>query len=276
MNRWWAPALALLACGCAGAQASEATKRIDVLFIGNSLTYVNNTPALLDALAAAQPEPIAVHADAIVAPGATMSEHWQAGAAAAQIAGGRWNALVLQERGGLLACLALPERRGETECQASVTAHRKFSELARQHGLRVIVLGTWGPDSIWQGQLSRGLRILAGSIKAEAFDAGVLLRARAKADPSLGLTADAGLHPSLDGSLLLAGGLYQWLTGRSPQPVALELSFPLLPPRAAVAGDALLSQQPQVAGDGSITHVDAARLQALFADLATHQDNPRK
>ena len=41
----------------------------------------------------------------------TLRERWQDGVAAREIASGRWQVLVLQERGGQLACLAKPQQR---------------------------------------------------------------------------------------------------------------------------------------------------------------------
>jgi hypothetical protein len=43
---------------------------------------------------------------------------------------------------------------------------------------------------------------------------------------------------------------------------------PMLPAMAALKKDQLLSQQPQLAGDGQLTKVDAARLAPLLAAVA--------
>jgi len=248
--------------------ANAATKESGVLFVGNSLTYVNNLPALFAALAAGQPGRPAYRADLIAAPGGSIAERWQEGIVAGEIATGRWQVLVLQERGGVLACLARPERRSEPDCVASLGAHRKFAALARQRGVRVLVLGTWGPDSIWQAQLSRGLRKLAQSIGAEAVDAGPPVRAYARSHPQTTMYGDASLHPSLDASLLMAAELLRHIDGETPRVAALATSAPLLPVRAAILPDRLLSRQPQVAGDGSITRIEAGRLQPLIEALA--------
>jgi hypothetical protein len=42
----------------------------------------------------------------------------------------------------------------------------------------------------------------------------------------------------------------------------------MLPPLAALKADRLLSQQPELAGDGRATKIEAARLQPLFAAVA--------
>jgi hypothetical protein len=251
----------------ATAAAKPATA---VLLVGNSLSYVNNLPALVNALAAQQADPPALHADLVGAPGGSIAERWQDGVAAAQINSGRWQVLVLQERGGVLACLGTPETRYQADCVASVSAHRQFAQLARAHGLRVIVLGTWGPDSIWQSQLSRGLRNLAKIIDAEALDAGPAVRAYAKAHPQTAMTSDATLHPTLDASLLVSALLYRQVSGQAPQARPLQLSAAMLPANARVDADRLLSTQAQLAGDGAITEIALARLQPLL-DAASLQ-----
>jgi hypothetical protein len=274
MNRLLLTLLLLLVGSPALAAASKPAD-LNILFVGNSLTYVNNLPALFNALAIAQNAAPAMHADLIAAPGGSIAERWSDGITATEIASGRWQVLVLQERGGLLACLALPERRGEADCTASLAAHRKFSALAKEHGMRVILLGTWGPDSIWQGQLSRGLRVLADSANADAFDAGPLVRAYAKAHPQTPMYSDEILHPTLDTSLLVAAGLYRRITGQVPVAAELEISAALLPARANVSGSILYSRQPQLAGDGATIHIGTARLQPLFAAIAASRDKPR-
>lgn len=268
-------ACCLLACAgttgvrAAGAPAAVATPAVSrVLVVGNSLSYVNDFPAMLTALSAAQPVGMPRwQAELLAAPGGTIAERWADGVAARELATGRWQALALQERGGTLACLARPERRSEADCQASVSAHRNFAKLAQRHGVRVVLLGTWGPDAIWQAQLGRGLRQLAAMTKAEPLDLGAMARAQDKADPSRPMTTDAIGHPSLDGSLLMALALYRQLGGRAAEPVAFEIRDAPTP-TAPVRADVLLSAQPASAGAGLPTRVDPARVRALAPGLA--------
>jgi hypothetical protein len=210
-----------------------------------------------------------VHADLLAAPGGSIAERWQDGIAAAEIGSGRWQVLVLQERGGVLACLGAPDTREGADCIASVAAHRKFAQLAKARGLRVILLGTWGPDSIWQARLSRGLRNLARTIGAETLDAGPPVRSFAKAHPQVAMT-DATLHPTLDASLLVAALLYRQVTGQPAPARPLQIPAALLPVNADIAADQLLSRQAQLAGDGAVTRIELARLQPLLDAAASH------
>ena len=256
--------LLLLLLAAVDVRAGESAQ---LLVVGNSLTYVNHLPALFNGMVAAQPDGLRWQADMVGAPGASLAEHWSEGFVAKEIASGRWQALVLQERGGTLACLSSPMGREEADCADSVAAHRRFIELAEKYNVRVIVLGTWGPDAIWQGKLSRGLKRVVAGTRAEALDVGPLLRDYGKAHAQVPMTIDA-VHPSLDASLLVAGALYRQLTGNAPQAVGFETSAAMLPPLARIEGGELLSQQPQLAGDGAVTKVEAARQAPLFAAVA--------
>ncbi len=266
MTRAWI--LACLLCGGLtmsmplSAQTTAAPTPLRVLVVGNSLVYVNNLPALLSALA---PTEAPLVADMLVAPGGDLAERWQDGASAREIASGQWQVLVLQERGGLLACLEKPTQRDEPACRGSVTAHRKLAELAKARGMRVILLGTWGPDAIWQKQLSRSLRKLATQIGAEPFDAGADLRAFAQSHPGVAIYQDESLHPSLDGSLRIAGGLYRLLTGREPATRALTITAPLYPVRIRPDPLQRASLQPALAGKGTATTISAEQLTPLLA-----------
>ncbi len=242
---------------------SPSPAQVQVLVLGNSLSYVNDLAALLDALDAAQPGPPKLHAELLAEPGGSIADRWKDGVAARELATGRWQVLVLQERGGILACVAKVEQRSEPECQASIAAHRAFATLAKQHGVRVLLLGTWGPDAIWQSQLSRGLHQVAGMTGASIVDAGAMLRAKAKAHPELTLTVDRIGHPSLDGSLLVAQALYPALAGGPAEAIDFDVAAALLPPRARVSPASFVSTQGALRGDGTVTHVTAARLRAV-------------
>lgn len=257
------------ACACAPTIAQTKDATIRVLFVGNSYTYVNNLPALFAGLANAQPGGRRYEADLVAAPGGSIAERWQDGVAAQQIASGRWQVLVLQERGGQLACLGKPDARSQPDCQAIANAHRKFAKLAKDHGMRVLLFGTWGPDAIWQGQLSRGLRKLADATDAEAVDAGADVRAFGTTHPQTTMYVDGILHPSLDASLLVAGRLYRQLENHAAEPLSFETTAALLPTRAAVKANVLLSQQADMQGEGKATRLDAERLRPLLSITPT-------
>lgn len=220
-----------------------------VLVVGNSLTYTNNLPGLLRALADTQDDGPTISTTTYVLPGADLAWHWRNGTVAKAIDQGHWDALVLQERGGILACLADSQHRGEPECLASSRAHRQFAELAGKKGIRVVLLGTWGPDATWQGNLDRGLRSVARSTRAAPVFAGTLLRAYASSHPKQSLFTDASLHPTLSASLIVAASLYRELAARPAQARDLVLDFPLRPDARQLQGTTPMEPDPAFAGE---------------------------
>lgn len=201
---------------------------LKVLMIGNSLIYTNNLPGMLRSLARAQDTGPRIETASYLIPGADLQDHLRLGNALAALQAGHWDALVLQERGGLLACLDSLADRGEIECRNSVRAHKQFAEAAHAQNTRVILLGTWGPDTQWQERLDRGLKQMARETGAMPLYAGTRLRAYQADHRDVPMLSD-GTHPTLRGSLLVAASLYRELSGRSAEAKPMLLDFPLLP-----------------------------------------------
>ena len=256
----------LLTCVAFAATAQEAAPRqartLRVLFVGNSLVYVNNLPAALRAIARSQPTPVAIETQTFVAPGGTVAERWKDGHAAAALAAGKWDFVVLQERGGLLACMVEPDQRSSADCRASDSAHREFAKAAKAAGARVLLLSTWGPDAAWQSKLDRAAKQLAGRIDAQIVPAGPTLRAYA-AKHGDDATFPDQVHPSIAATLVMAAQLHHAIVDTWPAAVDVTLDFALLPVRAAVKADSPIETQAQLQGDGRKVLVKADAMQAL-------------
>ncbi|HVF35265.1 MAG TPA: hypothetical protein VND91_08070 [Candidatus Saccharimonadia bacterium] len=210
----------------AATSPARAAEPLRVLFIGNSYTFVNNVPALLEAVAAQQGA--SVDTDMLVAPAATLDDFVEAETVLERLARERWDAVVLQELGGHLACLASGERPRPTPCAASIAAHRKLAKLARAGGAQVIVFGTWSMTDGVQGLVSKGSRRVAGQVGAKLADVGWMLDRARKRDPALALFhPDRHLQPT--GSVLAAIALWQALSGRSVSAVPFHAEVPVWP-----------------------------------------------
>ena len=208
-----------------GAAAPDGTLR--VLFIGNSYTYVNNVPALLEAVAAQSGGP-AIETEMLVAPGARLIDFVEAEAVLDRLDGERWDFVVLQELGGHLACLSTGQRPLPTECTESIASHRKLAKAARRNGARVLLFGTWSMTENVQGVVSRSSRRVASMIDATLVDVGWMLERAQRADPALALfQPDRHLRPA--GSVLAAIALWQGITGRRVTPAAFEAEVPVWP-----------------------------------------------
>lgn len=217
-----------IVCGLALAVAASAAgpggKR--VLFIGNSYTFANNVPALLEAVAAQQGD--SLEADMLVSPGASLADFVEAGTVLERLAQEEWDVVVLQELGGRLACLVSGERPRPTPCAESIAAHRKLARLARGRGAQVVVFGTWSMTEDVQGLVSKGSRRVAGQNGAKLADIGWMLERARRRDPALALfVADRHLEPA--GSVLAAIGLWQAISGRAIAPRAFRAEVPVWP-----------------------------------------------
>lgn len=247
----WLACVVLLACSqvvhAADPTTAPAARR--VLFVGNSLVYTNNVPGLLRAIAASQPGGPAIGTASFVAPGGTLAERWEDGAAAGALRTQSFDVLVLQEQGGLLLCMADPEQRQGARCRASQRAHRAFASLAESRGVRVLLFGTWAPDAMRQQKLDEGLRAMARASGGEVLLLGTWLRGVQGRNGIAPVFADDGsLHPTVTGSLLLAARLYAAIAGHSVDAQPLRIDVPLLPPNAAI--DARSPVESQAAPQG--------------------------
>jgi hypothetical protein len=261
--------LALVSCAVASAAipaaAQDAPAQADAtqgtpaprpvlraMFVGNSLTYVNDLPRLTAALAAAQADGPTLQTSTWVAPGGTIAERWDDGHAAGALRAGHWDALVLQERGGLLACTEDPERRGTKECRSAERAHREFAMLATAAGAKLLLFATWGPDDAWQRRLDNAIRKLAAKLSAGGADVTVVpvgptLHAWASRAKDAAVFPD-GIHPGVPASLVAAAQLYAAIAGREPEARDLRIDFPLLPANARISAGVPMEAQPALAG----------------------------
>jgi hypothetical protein len=242
---------------------SPTSKSFRVLFLGNSLTYVNDLPATLRALAAAQPTPAKIETQTFVAPGGSLAERWDDGKAAAALGAGHWDAVVLQERGGLLACMVDPAQRTQPDCRASERAHKEFAARAKAAGARVLLLSTWGPDTQYQSKLDRAAKQLASRIDARVVPAGATLRTLAQRNGDKATFPD-GIHPSVLATLVMAVQLHEAIVGAWPQATDVTLDFALLPANAAIKPDTPMESQSQLKGDGRKVLVKADAIAAAI------------
>jgi hypothetical protein len=214
--------LALLAV-CVPMQARE--KPVSVLFVGNSLVYVGNLPAVFDALAGTAGTP--VRSDMIVEGGATLKQRVDDGAVARALKAKHYDFVVLQERGGDLLCGFGPE-----SCTESVAAIGELGRLARAHGATPLLLGTYQ-------SLPQASDALLDGEAAAAKDAGMpyiavsgrLAKGRAAVPDAAWFDAD-GMHPGHDLILLDAVLLYTQMFGNAPPAVGFRVDAPMYEPSA--------------------------------------------
>lgn len=189
-----------------------------ILFIGNSLTYSNELPYMVRALAdsAGEAPPVV---EQVALPDYSLEDHWNDGRAARAIRGGCWNYVVLQQGPSSLA-----------ESRALLLDYAaRFDALVRAQGGRSALFSVW-PAASRRADFDRAIE--SYELAADQVN-GVLLPAAAawleawERGPGLNLYAD-GLHPAQAGSSLAALVITARLYGRSPaeMPAAFTVRAP--------------------------------------------------
>jgi hypothetical protein len=191
---------------------APAAKPTRVLFVGNSITYVNNLPAMFVALAASQGKP--VEATMLVRGGETLSGHLASGLLTSKLVSG-FDELVLQERGGDLICAGYNAAVVES-CRKSHEAHVQLRKMARDGGVETILLGTFqiGPASkaIEEKEAELALELDVAHVPISED----LRRGREERPSAEWLNAD-GMHPGDELTMLMAIKLYAVVFGELPQ-----------------------------------------------------------
>ena len=242
---------------CAG---DRRRANLRVLFVGNSLTYVNDLPSTLRALAASQPTPVTIETQTFVAPGGSLADRWNDGKAAAALASGHWDAMVLQERGGVLACMVESEQRSQPNAARAIARIVNSQRARKRRARSVYVLATWGPDDAWQTKLDRAAKQMASRIDARSC------RPAKASAPGAVATANGDLPrwraSEPDGHVDDGDrNCTKRSSARAPWPADVTLDFALLPANAAVKPDVPMESQAQLEGQPKkiVVKADAMR-----------------
>ncbi len=199
-----------------------------VLFIGNSLTYGNDLPQLLRAIAAQAGKSLEV--DAITIGGAALEDHYGNRSTLARIANGRYDLVVLQQGPS-----SLPESQ-----QHLAYWTRRFDAPIRASGARPALYMVW-PDSTrlaYFDAVRLAYSEAALAVNGMFIPAGEAWRAAWRIEPALRLYDADQFHPSALGSYTAALSMYCEFYGQTP--VGLS-------PRLELGGDELLRLPPDQA-----------------------------
>ena len=184
----------------------NANQALRVLFIGNSFTYSNDLPSIVEALAerAGRKRPAF---KAVVFGGYGLEDHWAQGEARREISRAKWDVVVLQQGPS-----------ASTEGRLSLLEYtRRFSMEIRRSGARPALYMVW--PSVERAKdfdrVSESYQLAAREVEGLLFPAGEAWRAAWKRDPHLKLYSTDGLHPTLMGSYLAALVIYEQLYGEA-------------------------------------------------------------
>jgi hypothetical protein len=203
-----------------GQAAVRDTSPLRVLFVGNSYTYVNDLPRILQTLAVEAREPRLPEVQAITPGGQTLAGHWAGGKAVDAIRKGGWDYVVLQEQ----------STRPIKAPDSMLVYGRRFIDEVKRAGARPLLFLTWARDSQpeTQGALTAAYQRLAVETGAEVVPVGTAWQHVRAERPGLRLFLADGSHPSPLGSYLAAAVFYGVLYGRTPAhpaPYAFTTTF---------------------------------------------------
>jgi len=219
--------LMMLAPFCSGcASLPHAQSPVHVLFVGNSLTYVGNLPAVLDGLASANGH--RVQSDMIVEGGATLAQRVADGSVARALQEKRYDYVVLQERGGDAICSSSKP----DYCPAAEMALRSLTQLARQRGATPILMGTYQTAPPISKVLVETEAVAAKRLCMAYVPLSERVRAATAFAPSANWFYSDGLHPGHDLILLESMLLYRQLFGSLPAAASFSVDAPMFTPHS--------------------------------------------
>jgi hypothetical protein len=216
----------LLTIGIAGcASQSTGPRPIGdgrrVLFVGNSLTYVNDLPGIVQALAdSSGGDRLAV--ETVAGPDMALVDHWNDGGARREIARGGWALVVLQQG---------PSSTDANRDSLRIFSGRFAAEIAKVSA-RPALYSVW-PTAGRRQDFARAIEsytLAAADVDAVLLPVASAWLAVSQRDANIGLYAADGLHPSPTGSYLAALVIYAKILHRSPigLPARLRLRSGLL------------------------------------------------
>jgi len=227
---WWIIAVAVIGCGDGSTGVGDADYR--VLFLGNSLTYTNDLPGMLETMGDASG--LLIETCDASQPDYAIEDHWYNPGSRDAVTKGPWSVVVLQQGPS-----SLPESRTNL-----IAWSRVWADEIRRVGAAPALYMVW-PDRSrldFFSDVSLSYRLAADSTNAALYPAGEAWRAAWDQDPRLPLYSLDEFHPSVMGTYLAALTIYRGLTGRNPPSLASELGI-------APADDAVLRAAAQEAAE---------------------------
>ena len=184
-----------------------------VLFIGNSLTYSNDMPKMLTAIAAQAGKQL--RADEITSPGAALEDHFRTRSAHAALANGGYQVVIMQQGPSSLPASQAHLREWTT----------RYAPLIRAGGARPALYMVW-PDVTrldFFDAVRDSYSNAALAVDGMFIPAGETWRAAWTSNADLPLYGGDQFHPSALGSYAAALSIYAQLYRQSPVGLPAQL-----------------------------------------------------
>ena len=204
---WRLPIAALLLLGpaCSPATGSESPAGHSMLFIGNSLTYTNDLPVMVEKVAEAAGDSVRIGMAA--GPNMAVIDHTVAGSSAiAKIGETDWAYVVLQQG---------PTPAGICRDTLVIAAMRLAPKI-RAAGGRPVLFLPWARRAFPQSLTAAGESATAAAraVGGAVAPVGIAWKRALEQDRDLPLYGGDGYHPAPAGTLLAALAIYDRLSGR--------------------------------------------------------------
>ena len=199
---------------CSDPTDLESQEAPRVLFIGNSLTYFNDMPGMLNSFLRASGR-----ADAYVAsaayPNFGLPDHWTMGASMDSIAVGSWDYVIFQQ--GPSATEGRPYL---------IEWAPRFADTIRAVGAEPGVYMVWPAESrsFEFGAVAESYRTAAENTDALLFPVGEAWLEVWELDPDVELYGPDRFHPSEAASYLAAAIIFASITGDDPRELPLSIN----------------------------------------------------
>jgi hypothetical protein len=206
-----------LVLGCVGGPTEVEPPPTGVrsfLFVGNSLTYTNDLPGVLEVLLEeGLGEDVYVESEA--RPNYGLPDHWSSGRARELIAAGGWELVILQQ--GPSATEGRPYLLDFAEM---------FAQEIRDAGAEPALYMVWPASQRmfdFDGVLD-SYRTAAENVRGIFLPSGEAWRVAWESDPDLALYGPDGFHPSALGTYLAALVMYEQITGLDARALPASVS----------------------------------------------------
>jgi hypothetical protein len=216
--------LCLFLCSCSQFPVFSGDP-VRVLFIGNSLTYTGNLPAVFVELAATNKKRIIT--SMIANGGATLSDHLRNDKLKQALTDEHFDNIVLQERGGDFICAFGPE-----SCINARIATTELTKLSSNNGANVLLLGTYQPNPGVSVELVKAERAAGKNAGIAVISVSNHFQMATKVAPSGKWLHKDKAHPGNALVLLKAVLLYHQIFGEFPNPVGFRVNAPIFLPSA--------------------------------------------
>lgn len=178
-----------------------------ILFVGNSYTSRHQLPRLIADLVAGADPSQRVEPVAIVAGGASLRRHWNAGIAQKTLAKSAWDWVVLQEQSTLPV-------KNRARYHENV---RLFATEVAKHGARLALYLTWERQgAATQARINEAVEAIATEVNARVVPVGPAWQRAMQQFPDVPLYLDDGSHPTAEGVYLAACVFVVALFDRQP------------------------------------------------------------